>query len=315
MRQISNETKNHCMRLPYSYDLITHDRYLYQGQEMDDEVKGEGNSVNFSFRMHDPRLGRFFAIDPLAPKYPHNSPYAFSENRLINAIELEGLETFNISDKFIELNDGTQIALKIVTVSNVYGDMKILDENGNEVYNFIYEGLQMQMCGFEYNENGTDYNGNFGPQLYVPNKIGQKGFKDISGDSWTNFEVKTDNLNLVEPTFKTVEKVDQFEGVIENGISSKTFTAPISSTNLNYQLGWSYMESGYFSKPPSITITNSKGEVILDKITEGSLDFNVSSGESFTVTIDRGSATLGSEVLLYGIAIGSETLKNESPCD
>ena len=240
---------------------------------MDDEVKGEGNSVNFSFRMHDPRLGRFFAIDPLAPKYPHNSPYAFSENRLINAIELEGLETFNISDKFIELNDGTQIALKIVTVSNVYGDMKILDENGNEVYNFIYEGLQMQMCGFEYNENGTDYNGNFGPQLYVPNKIGQKGFKDISGDSWTNFEVKTDNLNLVEPTFKTVEKVDQFEGVIENGISSKTFTAPISSTNLNYQLGWSYMESGYFSKPPSITITNSKGEVILDKINFSINDF------------------------------------------
>jgi hypothetical protein len=193
--------------------------------------------------------------------------------------------------------------------------MKILDENGNEVNNFIYEGLQMQMCGFEYNENGTDYNGNFGPQLFVPNKIGQKGFKDISGNSWTNFEVKTDNLNLVEPTFNTVEKVDQFDGIIENGISSKTFTAPISSTDLNYQLGWSYMESGYFSKPPSITITNSKGEVIIDKITEGSLDFNVSSGESFTVTIDRGSATLGSEVLLYGIAIGSETLKNESPCD
>jgi len=42
--------------------------------------------------MHDPRLGRFFAIDPLAPKYPHNSPYAFSENVVINAVELEGLE-------------------------------------------------------------------------------------------------------------------------------------------------------------------------------------------------------------------------------
>ncbi len=42
--------------------------------------------------MHDPRIGRFFAIDPLAAKYPHNSPYAFSENRLIDGIELEGLE-------------------------------------------------------------------------------------------------------------------------------------------------------------------------------------------------------------------------------
>ncbi|MCH2229647.1 MAG: hypothetical protein MK105_04820 [Crocinitomicaceae bacterium] len=67
-------------------------RYGFQGQEMDDEIKGEGNSVNYKYRMHDPRIGRFFAIDPLAPSYPHNSPYAFSENVVINAVELEGLE-------------------------------------------------------------------------------------------------------------------------------------------------------------------------------------------------------------------------------
>jgi hypothetical protein len=59
---------------------------------MDDEVKGEGNSVNYKYRMHDSRLGRFFAIDPLFKDYPWNSPYAFSENSLINAVELEGLE-------------------------------------------------------------------------------------------------------------------------------------------------------------------------------------------------------------------------------
>jgi RHS repeat-associated protein len=67
-------------------------RYGFQGQEKDDEVKGEGNSVNYKYRMHDPRIGRFFAVDPLASQYPHNSPYAFSENVVINAVELEGLE-------------------------------------------------------------------------------------------------------------------------------------------------------------------------------------------------------------------------------
>ena len=71
-------------------------RYGFQGQEMDDEVKGEGNSLNYTFRMHDPRVGRFFAIDPLFRKYPYNSTYAFSENRVIDAIELEGLEAFYI---------------------------------------------------------------------------------------------------------------------------------------------------------------------------------------------------------------------------
>ena len=71
-------------------------RYAFQGQETDDELKGEGNSVNYKYRMHDPRLGRFFAVDPLYRDYPWNSPYAFSENRVLDAIELEGLEKFRI---------------------------------------------------------------------------------------------------------------------------------------------------------------------------------------------------------------------------
>jgi RHS repeat-associated protein len=66
--------------------------FSFQGQEHDNEVKGEGNSVNYKYRMHDPRLGRFFAVDPLAAKYPRNSVYAYSENRVIDALELEGLE-------------------------------------------------------------------------------------------------------------------------------------------------------------------------------------------------------------------------------
>src|SRR5690554_5156335 len=76
-------------------------RYGFQGQEMDDEIKGEGNSINYKYRMHDPRVGRFFAVDPLAGEYPWNSPYAFSENRVIDGIELEGLEYFGIIDQEI----------------------------------------------------------------------------------------------------------------------------------------------------------------------------------------------------------------------
>jgi len=67
-------------------------RFGYQNQEKDDEIKGEGNSINYTFRMHDPRLGRFFAVDPFASKYPFFSPYAFSGNRIIDAVELEGLQ-------------------------------------------------------------------------------------------------------------------------------------------------------------------------------------------------------------------------------
>lgn len=58
--------------------------------------------------MHDPRVGRFFSVDPLARDYPWNSSYAFSENRVIDGIELEGLEqrhyTINLSDDVPKLN-------------------------------------------------------------------------------------------------------------------------------------------------------------------------------------------------------------------
>jgi RHS repeat-associated protein len=67
-------------------------RYSFQGQESDSEVKGEGNSVNYKYRMHDPRLGRFFAVDPLANKYPELTPYQFASNSPIFMVEFEGLE-------------------------------------------------------------------------------------------------------------------------------------------------------------------------------------------------------------------------------
>ncbi|MBS1581100.1 MAG: hypothetical protein JST66_02765 [Bacteroidetes bacterium] len=68
-------------------------RFGFQGQEKDDEIHGAtGTSYAFEYRMHDPRIGRFLSIDPLAAKYPWNSPYAFSENQVIQFIELEGLE-------------------------------------------------------------------------------------------------------------------------------------------------------------------------------------------------------------------------------
>jgi RHS repeat-associated protein len=94
------------MLLPNRHGSSDSYRYGFQGQEKDDEVKGEGNSINYKFRMHDPRLGRFFAVDPLASEYPWNSPYAFSENRVIDGVELEGLEFLDINESLIAVRWG-----------------------------------------------------------------------------------------------------------------------------------------------------------------------------------------------------------------
>jgi RHS repeat-associated protein len=67
-------------------------RYGFNNQEKDDEVKGNANSVNFNYRMYDPRIARFFAVDPLSPKYPMLTPYQFASNNPIWMREIEGLE-------------------------------------------------------------------------------------------------------------------------------------------------------------------------------------------------------------------------------
>ena len=108
-------------------------RFGFQDQEVDDELKGEDNSVNFTFRMFDPRLGKFFAVDPLAHSYPFNSPYAFSENNVIHCIEFEGLEKVFVYNVWKDNN--SKVHKKF---SHVYTD-KNLKVNINQI-NTYYGG-------------------------------------------------------------------------------------------------------------------------------------------------------------------------------
>jgi RHS repeat-associated protein len=69
-------------------------RYGFQGQEEDPEYLD--GAVSFKYRIHDKRLGRFLSVDPLFKSYPYNSQYAFSENRVIDCIDLEGAEKMKV---------------------------------------------------------------------------------------------------------------------------------------------------------------------------------------------------------------------------
>jgi len=75
-----------------SYTSGTPNKYLFQGQEHQDETGWD----QFKWRNSMPELGRFFNVDPLAEDYYYNSPYAFSENKVVAHIELEGLEAVSI---------------------------------------------------------------------------------------------------------------------------------------------------------------------------------------------------------------------------
>jgi len=74
-------------------------KYRFQKQELQNKEFSDGSGLEmyeFKYRFDDPQIGRFWSVDPLASKYVYNSPYAFSENKVTNNIELEGLEAASV---------------------------------------------------------------------------------------------------------------------------------------------------------------------------------------------------------------------------
>ena len=169
-------------------------RYGFQGQEKDNEIKGIGNSINYKFRMHDPRIGRFFAVDPEAKKYSFQSPYAFATNNPVRLVDVDGLgvetDFINKSNgKHIYINDGVdQIVLtddkdwKFIAYMNVAETWNIEESyhydniisNGKLDWDsdlgklarlafaeFEGQGIKAKMIAAESVLNRIDYNGKY----------------------------------------------------------------------------------------------------------------------------------------------------------
>lgn len=81
--------------------------------------------------------------------YPHNSPYAFSENRVIDGVELEGLE-------YVSANESVTPDGK--TFGQVYGD--------------LYEGQQLDIDGQTYYNVGRDFFRNGDGYMTLSNPTG-----------------------------------------------------------------------------------------------------------------------------------------------
>ncbi|MFX1705334.1 hypothetical protein PV783_15325 [Chitinophaga sp. CC14] len=79
-------------------------RYGFNGKEHDNEVKGEGNQIDYGMRIYDPRIGKFLSTDPLSKQYPHYTPYQFAGNTPIQAIDLDGAEEYHFT--YIKDKDG-----------------------------------------------------------------------------------------------------------------------------------------------------------------------------------------------------------------
>ncbi|MGV6862277.1 MAG: RHS repeat-associated core domain-containing protein [Putridiphycobacter sp.] len=146
-------------------------RYAFNGMETDKEVSGQGNSYTTMFRQYDPRLGRWKSLDPLAGKYPNQSPFAAFNNNPLYFTDPLGLEGE-------PENSGAEDKPK-------KGDKRVVDFTNGDQQLYIYDGKQWKLAGTLYN-------------ISTKTATPPKGRTDIDKTHVMNFgDVTTGEDNLV----------------------------------------------------------------------------------------------------------------------
>ena len=234
-------------------------RYSFQGQEKDDEIKGEGNSINYKYRMHDPRVGRFFAVDPLAPKYPWNSVYAFSENRVIDALEIEGLEQVEYTYVW---NEKTKSYPKNPTVINLgYGNGEVIVHRGGPM---IPEG---------WDERRTYYNDK---NEIIADRLTKDAGRIISE---YGFVMKMINSTKMEVTAKLKTRMFQGEARISEEFNKSTLEINEQGAKLKIDDPDAEFEVGGGIMGVNLTYGESSSGEVKKKIKAGNFEFESNSGD------------------------------------
>lgn len=101
-------------------NLTPNKEKTFQGQQFDDDLGLDW--IEFKYRNHDPQIGRFIEIDPLAEDYVYNSTYAFSENKVTSHIELEGLEAESIVQQATQYGPAVAEAVAVATAIVAVGE-------------------------------------------------------------------------------------------------------------------------------------------------------------------------------------------------
>ena len=144
--------------------------YGFNGKEKDDEISGSGNHLDFGSRGYDPRLGKWWSIDPLFKTYPHLSPYNFAANNPIYFIDIDG-EKIIVPEKA----DRTAV-LKMINSKaagtfgiNAKGELYVIKKEGAKGFSTYYR--DQLIAGIEADKT-IDIN--------IKNKIGKR--PTLSGD-------------------------------------------------------------------------------------------------------------------------------------
>jgi RHS repeat-associated protein len=183
-------------------------RYGLSGKEKDNEVKGEGNQIDYGARIHDPRVGKWLSVDPLFREYSHISPYAYMSNDPINRIDPTGMGDYYGKDGKKLGSDG-----KTVTVGSGKSAKQVSDDKAYTTSQAVIN---------QYTKNGvTDWDqviANSGTsQLSVGNSTLNKFANTVagesSGDKTESYALASAIVNLSKHKSKDILKTISTEGI------------------------------------------------------------------------------------------------------
>ncbi|MBP6024920.1 MAG: hypothetical protein KA762_15125 [Ferruginibacter sp.] len=113
-------------------------RFGFNGKEKDNDVKGDGNAIDFGERVYDPRLGKFLSIDKYTHKQPYYSPYIYAGDKPILCIDKEGNQEIIVTI-YEKQNDGTLIQTSVCSMFiNTIEEAKGIERNTYKI-NVVYE--------------------------------------------------------------------------------------------------------------------------------------------------------------------------------
>ncbi len=199
----------------YSREDALNSKWKFQSQQHLDAL--DLNWDSFKWRNHQPEIGRFFNLDPLAEKYYYNSPYAFSENKVVAHIELEGLESL-IFARAPLVGRGTVGATSRLARTGEFEWHHIIARAFR--YNRTVQQARREGFKFEGQENKIELE-KFSKQTAEGRHGSHPSYNKELGERLKNFETENPGASGPEALDFIRNTVKDLKGTIENNPATK----------------------------------------------------------------------------------------------
>lgn len=261
----------------------------------------------------DREVSRFLSVDPMSRNFPWNSPYAFAENRPIDAIDLEGLEALRIAgvqylndgramiqiipDNEVQNNAAADFRLRIPkgVIGNETEEIYTRDGLGNPDYG--YAELQSHFGGGQLHkdkDNNLVFKGEVSPAYSFNGEKGGEVYKDVIIGRILVSQL-TPNMRILVPVSVpfNFSNTGDFSG--PSHTQNFTYTAPTSANGM-VQINLNYDDNGIIN---TFSVVDNSGNIMNDASGNpmtssgvGTFSFSVTSGTNFTIQV-TGNPSLG----------------------